>query len=122
MEPFTYYYGTYSTYLSYNPTYLLIITAANFLYLAIMWGNGQPISYKMLGIKVVKTNGDQPGFGSGFVRVIGYILASIPLMLGFLGVITNDKKQGWHDKMANTIVIKTQSTPTYVSTSNNSRY
>ncbi|MBE2183910.1 MAG: RDD family protein [Anaerolineae bacterium] len=101
---------------------LLVASAVVWLYLAIMWGSGQPLSYKMLGIKVVKPNGDKPGFGSGFVRVIGYVLASLPLMLGFIGVITDEKKQGWHDKMANTIVIKTQSSPTYVSTSNSSNY
>ncbi len=120
--PYNLYYGRYYDQIVPNPTYYLVASGVICLYLAIMWGSGQPISYKMLGIKVVKPNGDKPGFGSGFVRVIGYILASLPLMLGFIGVITGEKKQGWHDKMANTIVIKTQSSPTYVSTSNSGNY
>ncbi len=40
------------------------------------------------------------------IRYIGYFIAFIPLGLGFLSIIWDKKRQGWHDKMAKTVVIK----------------
>ena len=39
-------------------------------------------------------------------RYLGYYVSTIPLMLGFLWVAFDARKQGWHDKMANTVVIR----------------
>lgn len=38
-------------------------------------------------------------------RLIGFGLALIPFGLGFLGILTKDKRQGWHDRYADTIVL-----------------
>lgn len=40
-----------------------------------------------------------------FMRLIGYIIASIPLGLGFLLIALNRKKRGLHDYMAGTVVV-----------------
>jgi len=40
------------------------------------------------------------------VRYIGYFVSLIPFGLGFLWIALDRKKQGWHDKMAGTLVIK----------------
>lgn len=40
------------------------------------------------------------------IRYIGYYVSMIPLFLGFLWVIWDDKKQGWHDKLARTVVVR----------------
>jgi len=39
-------------------------------------------------------------------RYFGYFLASIPLGLGLLWVAFDKRKQGWHDKLAGTVVIR----------------
>lgn len=39
-------------------------------------------------------------------RYFAYIPAMLPLCLGFLWVGWDAKKQGWHDKMARTLVIR----------------
>jgi len=60
-----------------------------------------------LKIKVIneETN-NPPGYPSAFLReVIGKFL-SLFFFLGFLWVIWDKKKQGWHDKIAHTIVVK----------------
>ncbi|MFD2176907.1 RDD family protein [Veronia pacifica] len=41
------------------------------------------------------------------VRYFGYFVSSIPFGLGLLWVALDDKKQGWHDKLAGTYVIYT---------------
>jgi uncharacterized RDD family membrane protein YckC len=40
------------------------------------------------------------------LRYVGYIVSFIPLGLGFLWVAFDRRKQGWHDKIARTVVVK----------------
>jgi uncharacterized RDD family membrane protein YckC len=40
------------------------------------------------------------------VRYLGYYVSIFGLMLGFLWVAFDKRKQGWHDKLAGTVVIK----------------
>ena len=44
--------------------------------------------------------------GQAVGRYLGYIVATIPFGLGLLWVVFDRKKQGWHDKMAGTVVIR----------------
>ncbi len=39
------------------------------------------------------------------IRYLGYIVSTIPLGLGLLWVAWDPRKQGWHDKMAGTLVV-----------------
>ena len=41
-----------------------------------------------------------------FLRYIAYFLSMLPLCLGFLWVAWDKKKQGWHDKIAKTVIIR----------------
>jgi len=49
----------------------------------------------------------QPKIGQLLVRYLGYYLSIIPLFLGFFWVGIDKRKQGFHDKLACTLVIKT---------------
>ena len=40
------------------------------------------------------------------VRYIGYYVSLLPLGLGFLWITWDPRKQGWHDKLARTLVIR----------------
>lgn len=42
-------------------------------------------------------------------RYFAYFLSAIPLLLGFLWVAFDKRKQGWHDKLANTVVVRDDS-------------
>ncbi|MBM7455674.1 putative RDD family membrane protein YckC [Oceanisphaera litoralis] len=53
--------------------------------------------------------GQKPTLQQYIVRYIGYFLASIPLGLGIFWVAWDKKKQGWHDKLAGTVVISPKS-------------
>ena len=41
-------------------------------------------------------------------RYFGYYVSIIPLMLGILWVAFDPRKQGWHDKLANTVVVRSR--------------
>tara|TARA_B100000315_G_scaffold76524_2_gene69969 strand:- start:13025 stop:13495 length:471 start_codon:yes stop_codon:yes gene_type:complete len=62
----------------------------------------------LLRIKIIdaKTRG-KPSIGQLIWRYLAYIVSTIPLMLGFLWVAFDERKQGWHDKLARTIVVQT---------------
>ncbi len=59
-----------------------------------------------VGLRVERTNGDRIGFWRALLREISKILSAIILMIGYLMVAWTQKKQGLHDKIADTIVIE----------------
>lgn len=61
---------------------------------------------KLLGCQVVDARtGARLTIGQGIVRYLSYILSMIPLGLGFLWIIWDKRNQGFHDKLANSVVI-----------------
>lgn len=69
---------------------------------------GQTPGKRLLGLRVVQADGEMMTPGIAFLRWVGYIISKIPLYLGFLWVAFDARKQGWHDKIAGTCVIKTR--------------
>jgi uncharacterized RDD family membrane protein YckC len=59
------------------------------------------ISAKIVDAKT----GGAPSTGSLVVRYFAYLVSTLPLMLGFVWIAFDRKKQGFHDKIAGTIVI-----------------
>src|SRR5947209_5418911 len=50
------------------------------------------------------TNGP-PSTGKLIGRYFAYIVSIVPVFLGFLWIALDKRKQGWHDKLAGTVVI-----------------
>jgi uncharacterized RDD family membrane protein YckC len=44
--------------------------------------------------------------GQSIGRYLGYFVSALPLGLGLLWVAWDPKKQGWHDKLAGTVVVR----------------
>jgi uncharacterized RDD family membrane protein YckC len=65
------------------------------------------VGKKMLGLKVTDENGERIGFGKANGRYWSKILSSLILGIGFVMVAFTEKKQGLHDKIAGTLVVKT---------------
>lgn len=68
--------------------------------------DGQTIGKMMLGLKVVKEDGTPFADGEAIIRYLGYILNSAIFMLGWVWAFVDDKRQGLHDKIAHTYVVK----------------
>ena len=58
-----------------------------------------------LTIVDAKTGG-KPTTGQLIGRYFAYYVSAIPLLLGFFWVGIDKRKQGWHDKLAGTVVIR----------------
>lgn len=50
--------------------------------------------------------GGKPSTRQLVVRYLGYYVSTLPLMLGILWVAFDPRKQGWHDKLAGTVVVR----------------
>jgi uncharacterized RDD family membrane protein YckC len=78
-------------------------------YFVLMTGqSGQTLGKMLLGIKVVTVEGANPGYGKALVRWLGYIVSTLIIFIGFLMVAWDSQKQGLHDKIADTYVIRTR--------------
>jgi|CXWL01.1.fsa_nt_gi uncharacterized RDD family membrane protein YckC len=61
----------------------------------------------IVGLQIQRTNGERIGFGRVFLReIIGKLLSAISLSIGYLMIAWTGKKQGLHDKIADTVVIE----------------
>lgn len=50
--------------------------------------------------------GAKPTTGQFIIRYLGYYVSIIPLFLGLIWVGIDQRKQGWHDKIAGTVVLR----------------
>jgi uncharacterized RDD family membrane protein YckC len=63
----------------------------------------------MLSARIVDaTTGQPPSVAQSIGRYFAYYISLLPLGLGFLWVAFDKRKQGWHDKLASTVVIRTK--------------
>ncbi|WP_457003437.1 MULTISPECIES: RDD family protein [unclassified Luteimonas] len=44
--------------------------------------------------------------GQAILRYVAYFVATLPLLIGIIWVAFDPRKQGWHDKIAGTVVIR----------------
>ncbi|MEX2124866.1 MAG: RDD family protein [Woeseia sp.] len=74
----------------------------------VFWISRQATPGKMLiSAKVVDAKtGGKPSTGQFVGRYLGYFVSTIPLFLGLLWVGIDGRKQGWHDKLAGTVVVR----------------
>jgi uncharacterized RDD family membrane protein YckC len=87
---------------------LIGVLVVFFLYVRALGKTGQTWGRKIVGIKVVgESTGEPIGFGRALGRQLfaSFISAQI-IYLGYLWMLWDDKKQTWHDKVVNSIVVK----------------
>lgn len=61
---------------------------------------------RAMGLKVVGEDGKRITFGRSLLRFVGYLPSTYLLYIGYLMVGWTEKKQGLHDKIAATYVVK----------------
>ncbi len=72
-----------------------------------MWAwKGTTIGGIVLGLKVVRLDGQPVTFAVALVRALAGAFSMVVLFLGFLWIAWDSEKQGWHDKIAGTVVLK----------------
>lgn len=86
--------------------YYLIALFLDMIYFTWFHGSiGQTPGKMMLGLRVVQATGEPVTFGLAFLRWVGYIISKLVVYLGFFWIAFDRQKQGWHDKIAGTVVV-----------------
>jgi uncharacterized RDD family membrane protein YckC len=81
-------------------------SAIVFCYAVILWSlNGRTLGMALMGLKVVAPDGSHISVWRALIRVLMFFISAILFFLGFLWVLGDDRRQGWHDKVAGTFVI-----------------
>jgi uncharacterized RDD family membrane protein YckC len=81
------------------------------LYFAIMESSKHQATFgkKLLGLKVIGSNGDQISFGKATGRYFGKFISLLTFFIGFMMIGWTKRKQGLHDKLANCLVVRAES-------------
>jgi len=82
----------------------LLLLLVNFVVLA--GSNSQTAGMRILRIRIIRTDGRPFTMGRAVLRhLAGYPLLMIFFFLGFLWIMWDPRQQGWHDKLARTVVV-----------------
>ena len=87
---------------------LLINAVLPALAVLLFWHYRQATPGKIaIGARIVDARtGAKPSTGQNIGRYLGYYVSILPLGLGLLWVGWDARKQGWHDKLAGTLVVR----------------
>ncbi|MQF94334.1 MAG: zinc-ribbon domain-containing protein [SAR202 cluster bacterium] len=76
-------------------------------YVLFTYYRGQTPGKMLLDIHVVDENGQKPNLRQVILReVVGKAVSALVLLIGYLWIIWDPKKRGWHDYFGNTYVVK----------------
>ncbi len=93
------------------------------LYLVVFWSlAGQTPGMRFFGIRL-GVEGQRLPPRQSLRRLVGMVLAAIPFGLGFLGILFDERRRGWQDRMAGVDVLyeRNERTPAPWSRSTRSR-
>jgi uncharacterized RDD family membrane protein YckC len=88
---------------------LFLITAVAFavpvFYNIVFWLlAGQTPGKRLMGIRIVRADGTRVRLGNAIRRQAGYWISAV-LGLGYLWILIDNKRRGWHDMLAGTMVV-----------------
>jgi uncharacterized RDD family membrane protein YckC len=66
---------------------------------------GQTPGKMLLGVRVIRVDGRRLSIKRSILRFLGYIVSLVVFFLGFLWILADNRRQGWHDKIADTCVV-----------------
>lgn len=102
-----FYLGSYSIYQSSIPVSLAAMLIGILYFVLMESSERQGTLGKMaVGIKIGDKNGNRISFANALGRYFAKILSALILCIGYLMVAWDDRKQGLHDKLADTYVFE----------------
>ncbi|MBI3966106.1 MAG: RDD family protein [Chloroflexi bacterium] len=81
--------------------------AATLGYFTVTWGLWSTSPGKMIfGLRIVDGSGQRLGWSKAVLRTLGYFCSGLIFYIGFLLIAFDERKQGLHDKIADTFVVQ----------------
>jgi uncharacterized RDD family membrane protein YckC len=76
-------------------------------YFVVFWSaTGQTPGARVMQIRVVTADGARFKPGRALVRCVGVLLAALPLFAGFIPILFDERRRGFQDRFAGTLVIE----------------
>jgi uncharacterized RDD family membrane protein YckC len=89
------------------PIYSCIFWSLNIIYFVAFWAwRGQTPGKILTGIKIIRTDSSPITWQYSLLRYLGCIASTVILFIGFILIAFDSRKQGLHDKIADTYVVK----------------
>jgi uncharacterized RDD family membrane protein YckC len=86
---------------------LLIFLAGSTVYFVVCWATaGQTVGKVAMSIKIIRTDSSPLDLRTAFIRFLGSLLCMAMLCIGFILIAFDSRKQGLHDRIADTYVVK----------------
>ena len=90
----------------------IIVMASGFLYFTLFVGSrGQTPGKLLFGLRIVRVNGQEMTYGRACLRSLCWILSLLLFSVGFLMIAFTRQKQGLHDMLTGTYVIRNSRRP-----------
>jgi uncharacterized RDD family membrane protein YckC len=76
------------------------------LYFVVLWAvNAQTFGGRVMGFRVQHPDGGRMKPRTSLLRFGAMLLAALPLGAGFIRVLYDDRRRGFHDRVVNTVVV-----------------
>src|SRR5262247_2197009 len=87
--------------------YLATAVVIFFNYVYFYMRRGQSFGKRFIGVRVVRIDGRPIDYQTAVLRnIVGYMLSFLFFGLGIVWVLWDRRRQGWHDKLAKTVVVR----------------
>jgi uncharacterized RDD family membrane protein YckC len=85
----------------------VVVSLISLLYFPFFWARGGATpGMRVAGIRVVSDrDGSRIGWGTAILRLIGFWISAAVFYLGFVWILIDSRRRGWHDLIAGTCVI-----------------
>ena len=85
---------------------LIVIAGPGVVCAGLWWWLQGTVGKMALSLAVVdEASGEPISVLQGLARYVGYLLSALPLGLGFLWIAFDERRRGWHDLLAGTVVL-----------------
>jgi uncharacterized RDD family membrane protein YckC len=87
----------------------LIYFLLGLVYFTFTWSRGATLGQRALKIRIADAATNRPlSLSKSLVRYVGFWFSLIPLAIGLIWAGVDPRKRGWHDKMANSVALRSQ--------------
>jgi uncharacterized RDD family membrane protein YckC len=85
------------------------VLVAFFYYVGSWMLAGQSLGKSVMGLRIVTTDGDRIKWRHGLVRYFTTWISAMFLFLGYFWVLVDNRRRAWHDILAHTMVVYSES-------------
>ncbi len=87
--------------------FFMLLLLGYIVWALMLFSKGTTPGKNLLGMRVIDERGQRASFGKMFVREwIGKFISGFILGLGYIWILLDRDRQGWHDKLVSTYVVE----------------